>query len=528
MVLGALTSWKGFLTRTIYHLVKQHDRDVYIQTLSFSNLKSMRSWTTSKERSKCLKVANKNGVSIHMLNEYGGLGSDLTKPNRISMHDSLQLVPRSKSPAKWKLFLLALSGGYLSNVGIILNQLTPRMLLFGLPLGLIIFINLAHIVVFLIFVYLPAVQSLPIIDRWMRRDRKVEDMSPCMSVLDQGLQIFAAPVQSSVLESLKSRVDKLEQHVESLRKATFSPSGQDQPTVYSQTIDAQFAQQLNARQVSPKADDGFVFVECGQTKQLPPDLLTLACAHYVKWEHADNFRKWTEKITQEMARYPGFVGLTTIEPSNEDDPFINSFTFSNLQNLMSFFGSEVRKQLLSELEVMLQGTSIAEVARERVLGDAFSELFVSTGGLGTASNIITSIIITINYPAIIIMSDCNIHFPLLASVRRPPLWKAFILVQIPLFLIAWPLLTNFLPILVVQYKLNTLLASFICTFINILVNTYVGVPLMHAQFGDWLKAQERTFEKWTLLQFLDSGFSRPVQYVLLAVYCLAAFVLNAL
>ena len=261
MVLGALTSWKGFLTRTIYHLVKQHDRDVYIQTLSFSNLKSMRSWTTSKERSKCLKVANKNGVSIHMLNEYGGLGSDLTKPNRISMHDSLQLVPRSKSPAKWKLFLLALSGGYLSNVGIILNQLTPRMLLFGLPLGLIIFINLAHIVVFLIFVYLPAVQSLPIIDRWMRRDRKVEDMSPCMSVLDQGLQIFAAPVQSSVLESLKSRVDKLEQHVESLRKATFSPSGQDQPTVYSQTIDAQFAQQLNARQVSPKADDGFVFVE---------------------------------------------------------------------------------------------------------------------------------------------------------------------------------------------------------------------------------------------------------------------------
>jgi hypothetical protein len=185
-------------------------------------------------------------------------------------------------------------------------------------------------------------------------------------------------------------VDKLEQHVESLRKATFS-SGQDQPTLYSQNIDAQFSQQLSARQVSPKADDGFVFVECGSTKQLPPDLLTLACAHYVKWEHADNFRKWTEKITQEMARYPGFVGLTTIEPSNEDDPFINTFTFSNLQNLMSFFGSEVRKQLLLELEVMLQGTSIAEVARERVLGDAFSELFVSTGGLGTASNIIIKV-----------------------------------------------------------------------------------------------------------------------------------------
>ena len=42
----------------------------------------------------------------------------------------------------------------------------------------------------------------------------------------------------------------------------------------------------------------------------------LACGHFVKWEYAEYFCKWAEKITQEMV---------TIEPSSEDDPCINHY-----------------------------------------------------------------------------------------------------------------------------------------------------------------------------------------------------------
>ena len=511
MIAKALSNWKGFLSRTVYHFVNQHDKDLYIAIIAFSSLKSMRSWTTSKERERCIKIGNKNGLQIHKLNEYGGVGSDISKPNRISLHDGMQLVPKPRPPPKWKLFLLALSGAYITNLGTIFNSFAPRMLTKGFPIGLVIFLDLALVVTFLTFVYFPVVQSLPIIDKWMRRGGQVGEMSPCVSVLDQGLQMFAAPMHGTIVDSLKVRVDKLEQHVDALRNAIFSPSGGEttsSPSSVSRTsappnqlgqawVDP-LVQQLKARQAASQNagtdEESYVLVEDGgptEQRASSDQLLTLSVAHWVKWEHVANFRKWTEKMTREMARHPGFVGLTTIEPLNDDDPFINTFSYDSLQNFMCYINSDVRKQLLLELEVMLQGTSIAEVARERAIGDAFSELFVSTGGL--------------------------------AAVRRPPLWKTSILVLIPLFLVVWPVNTCLYPILVNQYEMNPILANFLCTFLNVLATTYVGVPLMHAHFGDWLKA-ERTFEKWPCFQFLDTGFPRYVQHVLLVAYILLFFI----
>lgn len=88
--------------------------------------------------------------------------------------------------------------------------------------------------------------------------------------------------------------------------------------------------------------------------------ITVAVAHWVKWEHVLDFELWTEAITSAMAtyltfpfdrrlithRFEGFLGLTTIVPKSEGEPYINCFTYDTPGHLMKFIDSEVRQNFL--------------------------------------------------------------------------------------------------------------------------------------------------------------------------------------
>ncbi len=59
-----------------------------------------------------------------------------------------------------------------------------------------------------------------------------------------------------------------------------------------------------------------------------------------------------------MATYEGFLGCTVIYPQGDTgtDPFIACITFDNLVHLMSYVRSDRRRELMLELEPLLEGT----------------------------------------------------------------------------------------------------------------------------------------------------------------------------
>ena len=85
--------------------------------------------------------------------------------------------------------------------------------------------------------------------------------------------------------------------------------------------------------------------------------------------------------------------------------------------------------------------------------DAFSELFVATGG---------------SIPA-----------------RPPNKWKTAILTTIPLHIIVWKVGNELAPYLI-KAHVPMLVTMLILAFINVFINVYIGVPLMNYLFGEWL------------------------------------------
>ena len=67
--------------------------------------------------------------------------------------------------------------------------------------------------------------------------------------------------------------------------------------------------------------------------------------------------------------------------------------------------------------------------------------------------------------------------------------------------------------------LNPMVATLISVMITVSITNYVGVPLMHSQFGDWLNApRDARDTKYFILSVLDVGFPKPIQYLILIVY----------
>jgi hypothetical protein len=84
----------------------------------------------------------------------------------------------------------------------------------------------------------------------------------------------------------------------------------------------------------------------------------------------------------------------------------------------------------------------------------------------------------------------------------------------------------------VEAGVNKYLITYIIVFMNVGTNAYVGVPIMHSQFGDWLRLRNT---KWsskiesgrfhfmremfgTIADALDSGLPVYMRWIVVVVY----------
>jgi len=195
-----------------------------------------------------------------------------------------------------------------------------------------------------------------------------------------------------------------------------------------------------------------------------------------------------------MARHSGYLGMVKIDATPGENVFINSFTFDTFDNMVAFTRSRTRDQLLARLEPMLESTSAYQLNEERSMGNAFSELLVSTGGT--------------------------------VPVQPPPMWKSCILIICPLFILVFQLgqpLGGYLA----EANIYPFVSKFIGVAVLVPIMTYFGIPTMHMFFGKWLnmprkKCLNRTYYKHLeYLEFLDTGIPVYMQVIILITFVLA-------
>ena len=97
------------------------------------------------------------------------------------------------------------------------------------------------------------------------------------------------------------------------------------------------------------------------------------------------------------------------------------------------------------------------------------------------------------------------------------MWKITIISIISLQLIVWPISGSFIPVLLAKgYNMGMILC--ITTFLTVLVNTYIGLPLFYFLFGAWLRIPRlQPKEMSYLYSLVDGGFPYKWQRLLIII-----------
>jgi hypothetical protein len=116
-----------------------------------------------------------------------------------------------------------------------------------------------------------------------------------------------------------------------------------------------------------------------------------------------------------------------------------------------------------------------------------------------------------------------IHAPLVPPLfhcqgRPSSLWKITILTIVSLQFIVWSISGTLIPILGGR-GINIGLILFITTFTTVLVNIYIGLPLMTLFFGSWLRIpRPPVAEMSTMGAILDAGLSHYQRLLFMLFY----------
>jgi antibiotic biosynthesis monooxygenase (ABM) superfamily enzyme len=158
------------------------------------------------------------------------------------------------------------------------------------------------------------------------------------------------------------------------------------------------------------------------------------------------------KISDIMTTFPGFLSARRILPAQWDD---NLFTFiirfESHETLCAWIHSEIRLEMLSEVQPMLEEPDAITARQNRMLPDAFSDLMVAQGE---------------------------------GVCVRPPLkWKVAVIITISLFFTVWPL-AWYLPRKFAQWGVaDARAAVLLSTGFSVFLNSYLTAPLFHNFFG---------------------------------------------
>lgn len=135
----------------------------------------------------------------------------LRAPTRVELHEFMSKAPQALPPPKYKLFIVIWLCVYGVNLVNVLAGGSRDLLRYGLAFSAATFIGLIHQMVFIIYALAPFIMSLYAVERWIKSPRcAIEEMSPVYSILDQGLQIFAAAPVEKPSREIIDRLDRLE------------------------------------------------------------------------------------------------------------------------------------------------------------------------------------------------------------------------------------------------------------------------------------------------------------------------------
>ena len=271
------------------------------------------------QRKKVVAELSDKHIVVTAVNAYGGsIGGAEISPDdeslvqaRISSHNTINKVPSSLPPPKWKLAIIITIEVYIALTLVNLSGSVDAMLAADMPLGLVLFLSVSHVVLLLTYAGLPLLMSVPIVNKWLRMARRCDpsQMHPLHAVLDQGLQIFSVKMKPqqvphevlSRIKTLESRVDKLlemnkslQAEVNTLQTVTsplLSPANKLEDDAFEDVVANKAAKIASDRQSSSNL---------GSDRSAP---LTMAVRHYIKWEYQIDFINWTKEMDDEMRKY---------------------------------------------------------------------------------------------------------------------------------------------------------------------------------------------------------------------------------
>jgi antibiotic biosynthesis monooxygenase (ABM) superfamily enzyme len=420
----------GFRYRSVNLLVQTAEVREYLVIIACTDYHSFLVWEATPLRSQMLKELKSHGIVTRRLDTTsadqasgGGAG-----PSKAFLKDTLGAVPPPLPPPKWKLCIIIYIG-VVANIYLWAYTGIPAvMAMAGMPLGFNLFVALGISVPILSFAFFPLVMSIPIVSRWLRAPRPPH-MSSFHKLLDHGLLMFAAKMTPGPSKEVVIHFKKLECRLEATRRIqhhltneidtlkeqlrltgvrTVSTEGGEgggghlSAVEVNDTVRNKITEGIlsrgNSSMKKSKSAPNFVDLESGggggdgggdsaQTEKIHENEhgpLTVAVAHWVRWEYILDFELWTEEMAAEMAKsvvllipllsladttqvrrlpwldnhHPEgevpsrpFLSLTLSTPppplfQSEFEPYINCFTYDSPAHMMAYIDSEARKILL--------------------------------------------------------------------------------------------------------------------------------------------------------------------------------------
>jgi antibiotic biosynthesis monooxygenase (ABM) superfamily enzyme len=345
-------TFQGFKYRSINLLVRTEDVCEYLVIIACSDYQCFLRWESTPQRVEMLELLKFHDIVTHRLDT---TSQDPALPERMQRQQSHSLPLRaylneplgvaatspSLPPSKWKLSVIIFLGVMMNIYLWSYSGLPVRMAAAGLPGGFNLFVSLAISVPILSYSVFPLVMSIPLVAHWLQSPRP-EKMTSLQKLLDQGLQMFASkgtpgPSKETVahfkkmecrLEATRRVQHQLSSEIERMKSQMHLSQGHQQRRGSSSSTLSKDAEELHEstrHQVAEGIERSLALRGAMKKSKSTSHLqtlgnapsphfngdeikegnhgpITVAVAHWVKWEHILDFELWTEDITSAMAK----------------------------------------------------------------------------------------------------------------------------------------------------------------------------------------------------------------------------------
>jgi antibiotic biosynthesis monooxygenase (ABM) superfamily enzyme len=330
---------QGFKYRSINLLVRTEEVCEYLVIIACNDYHCFLRWESTPQRVEMLELLKFHGIVTRRLDTTSHdpvVTPDMQSqslPLRAYLKDRLGAAPPSPPPpSKWKLSVIIFLG-VMMNIYLWSYSGVPLMMTAaGLPNGFNLFVSLVISVPILSYSIFPLVMSIPIVSRWLQAPRP-EKMNSLQKLLNEGLLMFAprgspGPSKETVahfkkmecrLEATRRVQHQLSNEIERMKsqmnisqgKRPSSDAGDElhESTRHQVVEGIQRSLSLRDTMVKSKSTSNLsglgnapLHLNRDDIKERDHGPITVAVAHWVKWEHILDFELWTEEITSAMAK----------------------------------------------------------------------------------------------------------------------------------------------------------------------------------------------------------------------------------